>query len=63
MTNTIRIARIQTFRLRAEVDALPSSTLGSMRARNGLLVRIEDADGAGIGIVPEPGALRRFDVN
>lgn len=46
MTDNIRIDRMQTFRLRADVGELPSSTLGSMAARNGLLVRIEDSDGA-----------------
>ena len=46
MNQPIQIARIETFRLRASVDSLPSSTLGAMQARNGLLVRIEDTDGA-----------------
>ncbi len=45
MTEPIRIARIESVRLRAEVSGLPSSSLGAMRARNGLLVRVEDADG------------------
>ncbi len=40
------IASVETYCLRAEVDNLPVSTLGAMRARNGLLVRVEDADGA-----------------
>lgn len=46
MGDPIRIARIETFRLRAEVKGLPSSSLGTMQDRNGLLVRIEDPDGA-----------------
>lgn len=46
MTEPIRVARIESVRLRAEASRLPSSSLGAMRARNGLLVKVEDADGA-----------------
>lgn len=46
MIEPIRIARIECVRLRAEVSGLPTSSLGTMQARNGLLVRVEDADGA-----------------
>ncbi len=46
MTDSIQIAHIETFRLQATVEGLPTSTLGAMKARNGLLVRIEDPDGA-----------------
>lgn len=46
MGDPIRIARLETFRLRADVKGLPSSSLGAMQDRNGLLVRIEDPDGA-----------------
>ncbi|MCP4384650.1 MAG: mandelate racemase/muconate lactonizing enzyme family protein, partial [Hyphomicrobiales bacterium] len=46
MTAPIAIGRIECVRLRAEVEGLPTSSLGSMAARNGLLVRVEDSDGA-----------------
>ncbi len=46
MNEPIHIGRIETFRLRADVEGLPASALGAMRARNGLLVRIEEPDGA-----------------
>lgn len=46
VTQPIHISRVETIRLRADVDSPPSSTLGAMQARNGLLVRIEDTDGA-----------------
>ena len=46
MTEPIRVARIETVRLRAEASGLPSSSHGTMRARNGLLVKVEDAGGA-----------------
>ena len=46
MGDQIRIARIECERVRADARGLPSSSLGEMSARNGLLVRIEDADGA-----------------
>ena len=46
MGDSICVALIETFRLRAEVAGLPASSLGTMQDRNGLLVRIEDSDGA-----------------
>ncbi len=46
MAEPIRIARIDSVRLRASTSGLPSSSLGAMQARNGLLVRLEDAEGA-----------------
>lgn len=46
MTDPIQIGRIECVPLRAAARGLPSSSLGAMNARNGLLVRIEDAEGA-----------------
>jgi D-galactarolactone cycloisomerase len=46
MGEAIRIDRIDSFLMRADVGGLPTSSLGAMNARNGLLVRIEDAEGA-----------------
>lgn len=46
MSRPLHIGRIESIRLRAEVDGLPESSLGAMAARNGLLVRVEDGDGA-----------------
>ena len=46
MNEPIHIGRIETFRLRADVEGLPTSALGAMSARDGLLVRIEEPDGA-----------------
>ena len=46
MGDQIRIARIECLHVRASAGGLPSSSLGTMSARNGLLVRIEDSDGA-----------------
>lgn len=40
------LARVTTHPLRASVDVTPRSSLGSMRFRNGLLVRVEDVEGA-----------------
>ena len=45
MSAPIRIEHIEAFCLRAEVDGLPTSSLGTMAARNGLLVRVQDGDG------------------
>jgi L-alanine-DL-glutamate epimerase-like enolase superfamily enzyme len=42
----IRIVRAEVHRLRVAVAAGPLSSLGPMPVRNGLLVRLEDADGA-----------------
>ena len=46
LSQSIDVARVETFCLRADVANLPVSSLGAMRARNGLLVRVEDSDGA-----------------
>ena len=46
LDKSVDIARIEAFPLQAQVSDVPRSSLGAMAARNGLLVRIEDRDGA-----------------
>jgi L-alanine-DL-glutamate epimerase-like enolase superfamily enzyme len=42
---SIKIRHIETYPLRAVVGSTPTSSLGAMAGRNGLLVRIEDDEG------------------